>query len=148
MVTKDPNYKMKKDNWCQTMLDLSNLPNVIMFPMTMDSMEITSNEFKNNRYYHEFLDSQKKGKQRDHDDLGVLLLARILGNKYGSRCAVITEDYYRDKEVVADVSPLYTFNIINHNEVLFNEKVDSSTINSFTSCKCNNFDCFQKNIKV
>jgi len=145
VVTKDPNYKISA-NWHKNMLDLSNLPNVIMFPMTMDSMEITSDEFKNKYYYHSFLDGQKKKKQRDHDDLGVLLLARIIEGRYGlGRFAVVSQDHYRDKEIVANVSPPYTFNIVKGGNVLFNKKVDPRIINSFIPCKCDNWACSQKN---
>ena len=145
VVTKDPNYKTN-GKWYGSMLRLSNLPNVIMFPMTMDSMEITSDEFKDKDDYYCFLDSQKKRKQRDHDDLGVLLLARILQREYGpDRCSIVSGDYFRDNKIVANVSPPYIFNIVKDNQVLFNEKVYPSFINSFTSCKCDNWACSQKN---
>jgi len=145
VVTKNPNYKTN-DNWYESMLRLSNLPNVIMFPMTMDSMEITPDEFECKDSYRDFLDDQKKRKQRDHDDLGVLLLARILQSEYGSdRCSIVSEDYFRDKKIVANVSPPYMFNIVKDNQVLFKEKVDPLIINSFTPCKCDYWACLQKN---
>ena len=141
VVTKKPNYKA--DNiWRKNMMRLSYLPNVVMFPMTTAE---DANKIKNKNYYRKFINRQKKNKQRDHDDLGVLLLARILKKKYGSdRCLIVSEDQYRDMKIVANASPSYKFNIVKDSKVLFRKSVNPLFINSFTKCECEYWACFHK----
>lgn len=142
VVTKDPNFKEKENWWYESVNELSELPNVIMFPMTMDdTMEI---DFDTRPEWNNWCILQKKEKIREHDDLAVRLLKRILYKRYGSRCEVVTQDRYRDAKIVAKVNPPYTFNIVNNSNILLQKKIIPNVVNSFAPCKCNNWHCSQK----
>jgi hypothetical protein len=142
IVAKDPNYSpSKRFRWSEEIEKLSTIPNVVMFPMTVDSMAVEAEDFSCYREYQDFVGHHKKLRIREHDDLGVLLLWRILKQKYRGKCELLSYDQYRDEDLMSRSTPTYKFNIVCNKELVFSEDVDPSTINSKNPCLCQKQYC-------
>jgi len=114
--------------WYRDIEELSTEPNAVLFFMSFNPKEYYISH-NHRRSYYDRIQSPIRPIQRiitekqDHDDLGVLILEKIVKENFDHKCYRVTEDKYRNLNEMIETIPPFWFNIIKDKRVIYDHAI-------------------------